>query len=282
MSADIYFFSGTGNTLVVARSLAAELDGRHFPLAAYADHGPFSSYAEVVGIVYPVYYMGLPPIVRRFAENLKIPAGGYVFSLATYGGGIGDSAAELRGALESHGQKLDAAFGVHMPQNGFRKSWENHEKLHAAWHTRKLPRIADAIRSREKGTAFGAALGKALVSPLSGWFKGKIRTHLAEVTGLAEDAPLDELFARSDVSFSVTADCTKCGICSRVCPVGNIRMTDAGPEWQHRCENCLACYHWCPQRAVRTAIGQEGYFYRSPEVSVADMQAIGRMATAEE
>ncbi len=150
MSADIYFYSGTGNTLVVARSLAAELDGRHFLLAAYTDHGPVSSYADVVGIVYPVYYMGLPPIVRRFAENLKPPAGAYVFALATYAGGIGDSAGAFRPPLESHGQKLDAAFGVHMPQNGFRKSWENYEKLHAAWHTRKLPRIADAIRSQKK------------------------------------------------------------------------------------------------------------------------------------
>ncbi len=78
------------------------------------------------------------------------------------------------------------------------------------------------------------------------------------MTGLAEDALLEELFARSDVSFSVTDNCTKCGICSRVWPVGNIRITDAGPEWQHRCESYLACYHWCPQRAVRTAVGSYG------------------------
>jgi hypothetical protein len=38
----------------------------------------------------------------------------------------------------------------------------------------------------------------------------------------------------------------------------------------------LACYHWCPERAVQTRVAQKGYFYRSPEVTLEPMlQAAG-------
>jgi flavodoxin len=39
MKCQVFFFSGTGNSRVVARSLAAELEGRCEPLAAHVDRG---------------------------------------------------------------------------------------------------------------------------------------------------------------------------------------------------------------------------------------------------
>jgi ferredoxin len=224
--------------------------------------------------VFPVYYAGLPPIVRRFAEALVAVRDPYVFAVPTYGGATGDSIKELRAALEPGNTHLAAAFGVHMPQNGFRKPWENHLKIHAAWHTRGLPRIVKAVLARRGGTDLKNVIGNALLSPLSGWLRSKTRTHLAEISGLPEDASLDELFARSDASFSVTSECTACGICSRVCPVGNIEMTENGPQWLHGCENCHACYHWCSEQAIQSEIVPQGYYYHSPEVSLADMLAV--------
>ena len=62
----------------------------------------------------------------------------------------------------------------------------------------------------------------------------------------------------SDRKFTVdAADCIHCGLCAKVCPTGDIRMTDNGdgastPEWQHdgRCTCCLSCYHHCPRHAI--------------------------------
>ena len=269
----MYFFSGTGNSLVVARDLAAALEGRAIPIAVHVDRGPIHTEAGVLGIVFPVYYAGLPAIVRRFAESLEARQEAYLFAVTTYGGGMGDSVRELRAALQSGPASLSAALGVHMPQNAFRKPWENHSQIHAAWHERKLPRIAGSILSRRRGMSPKNAISNAILSPLNGWLKSKTRVHLAGLSGISVDAPMEQLFAHADASFATNAACTECGVCSRVCPVGNIEMSENGPRWLHRCEGCHACYHWCPRRAIESKIAQEGYFYHSPDVSLEDMEA---------
>jgi ferredoxin len=43
--------------------------------------------------------------------------------------------------------------------------------------------------------------------------------------------------------------CTKCGICTKVCPSGNITLQNQ-PTFANNCTNCLACVHHCPQKAV--------------------------------
>jgi Fe-S-cluster-containing hydrogenase component 2 len=58
----------------------------------------------------------------------------------------------------------------------------------------------------------------------------------------------------------------------RVCPVGNIRLVDGRPKWQHRCEQCLACLQWCPEQALQfgkhTARRER---YHHPQISVKDL-----------
>ena len=89
---------------------------------------------ETIGIVFPVYYSDAPIIVRDFTKRLKNLATKYVFVVCTYGGGPGDSIATLGKIIAKGGGRLSAAFGVHMPQNAFKKPWEIHEKVyrHAA------------------------------------------------------------------------------------------------------------------------------------------------------
>jgi Fe-S-cluster-containing hydrogenase component 2 len=59
-----------------------------------------------------------------------------------------------------------------------------------------------------------------------------------------------------------------------VCPVDNIRLEGGLPRWQGHCEQCLACIHHCPQRAI-----QYGHWtadkerYRHPHVSIEEIMA---------
>jgi len=71
----------------------------------------------VVGIVFPVYYAGLPHMVRQFVELLNLDPQCYEFGIATYGGMPGIAFDQLCECLVKKGLKLAAVWGIAMPGN---------------------------------------------------------------------------------------------------------------------------------------------------------------------
>ena len=61
--------------------------------------------------------------------------------------------------------------------------------------------------------------------------------------------PLFNAFLMAPKPFHATEACIGCKKCEKVCPVGNITVTDR-PVWGGNCTQCLACYHVCPVHAV--------------------------------
>ena len=65
----IFYFSGTGNSLYVARLLADELNDCIISIPDCINNGTFEfelKDSEKIGIVTPVYFYGLPSIVETF------------------------------------------------------------------------------------------------------------------------------------------------------------------------------------------------------------------------
>lgn len=269
---EIYYFSGTGNSFVVARDVAKRLSGTLVPIASLPRSGSITPEGDVVGIVFPVYYGVLPCIVKDFAERLTAIEGKYVFAVPTYGGGAGASVVDLRRILKERGGRLTSWFGVHMPQNAFYKSWERYDRLFEMWRTRLEP-IARRVESRIPGGLPGCVVYNALLMPLVLLTTPLSVNFLRKLTDSPRGTPIHDLIKKADTGFAVTEVCTGCGICARVCPVGNIRMTDGKPQWLHGCENCIACYNYCPQKAITSKIAQKDYFYRHPDVKATEIMA---------
>jgi ferredoxin len=77
---------------------------------------------------------------------------------------------------------------------------------------------------------------------------------------------------KMDKKFWMDDKCNGCGICLSVCPAGNIEMTGEKPSWLHRCEQCLACLQWCPQEAIQHGKNTVKYpRYHHPEVTLKDL-----------
>ena len=267
----IYYFSGTGNTLFVARDIAKELGAPLIPIASLINDPVVDVDSEVTGIVYPVYYGELPVIVREFAGKMANLEGKYIFAVCTFGGSAGDSLRSLRKIIRSRGGELPATYGVHMPQNAFYKFWEKHEPLYRNWRKKKLNTVISNIKARKRGDFFTNVIFDIIFKGIQAYMRPKYKQSFIKLSGASPDLSVEELIRLNDTSFSVTDECTGCGICAKVCPVNNIIMVENRPTWQHRCENCIACYNFCPEKAIRNGIASEGYYYRHPDIKVRDM-----------
>jgi len=252
----IFYFSGTGNSLKVSRDLAAELGDANVISIPKVIGKEIDLSSQRIGIVYPVYMFGMPLIVSKFIKQLKAAKGKYIFAVATCGGKAGNTLGQNAVELKSQGLVLAAGFIVKMPGN--------YTPLYGAIPVDKQNKMFDMEKQRIKDIA-------AIVKANQG---GKIEKDAPLLRGLLS---LIYRLASSkipllDKDFWVNELCTSCGICAKVCPVNNIKLSDGKPQWLRKCEQCFACLHWCPVEAIQYGKNTAGRKrYRHPEVKLEDL-----------
>ena len=225
----IYYFSGTGNSLYVARHLADELGERLCPMTL-----PAPTNDEVIGLVFPVYGWGIPNVVEQFVRRYKASfEGAYLYAVMTCGDDMGYTDRVLEKAL---GRKLDAAFSVLMPDvyvclPGFDVDSKEECREKFAKEKEAVLLITECVKERQ--------VVRHLKRGPFPWAK----TYILR--------PLFNRYLVTDKYFRVDAlSCVSCGRCQKMCPVGNILIVDEVPQWQSHCTGCLACYHACPHHAI--------------------------------
>jgi ferredoxin/flavodoxin len=233
MGTTIYYFSGTGNSLKVAKDLAEQIEGSKL---VQIRKGTFinEDLSEKIGIVFPVYYYGLPVMVKEFIENLKLNKNNYVFAAATCGGSVGSSIKQIEAILVSKGIELSSAFKVLMPDNYqvmYSPPSKDKQQRYFEAQEKKTQEMAKIIRNNqrikfhEEGKYFTKAFGSLIYKTFKPYTKDK--------------------------NFWNDDKCNGCSICSRVCPADNITMVENKPKWHNQCEHCLGCMQWCPMKSIQ-------------------------------
>ena len=257
MKAVIYYFSGTGNSLTIARDIAYALRGEVLSIATFKGDNRIPTDVDTVGIVYPVYAFGIPGIVERFIAKLDLKKDQYVFTVANYAKVQGAGITKAHRLLKRKGIKPAAGFGVVMPNNytPFGEAiFEEKQNVLFKAERDKVKKIAELVRDRKT------------VSAETGFFLA--RWLLAEPIVAISSA----MMPGEDKNFKLNEKCNGCGMCEKVCPVGNIEMQSGRPVWKHCCEQCLACFHWCPNEAIEIGKSTERKRrYRHPNVTLTDM-----------
>lgn len=261
---EVYYFSGSGNSLAVARDVAQRLNARHISIPSLMDRESIRSEAGAIGLVFPIYDFKPPKMVEQFVSRLSGIESKYVFAICTYGIAPSQSLTRLQRMISGRGGHLSGGFAVGMPHNAVGSSavpQSEYQKMFETWKSR-LPEICEYVSNRREGRIDSSVLFCTLFSP--GFIRMapslfKFLTHV--------------LFKGVDsLSFTTSDSCTGCGTCARVCPVGNVEMLDHHPRWSNRCTSCFACLHWCPGGAIRPGgidFGIRGYHH--PDVSISDM-----------
>ena len=103
---NIYYFSGTGNSLYTARLLAGSVPGARAVPILSVESGE-TRLSGPSGIVFPVYMFRLPRLVEAFLEGLRGP--GSLFAVAVCGGEVGGVFSDIRRLTRRAGITLDSA-----------------------------------------------------------------------------------------------------------------------------------------------------------------------------
>jgi len=250
-----YVYTGTGNSLWIARQLALELKEVNLHFVPYLSTD-FKVEADGVGIIFPVHIWGLPIRVIQFINHLQVNPKTYFFALAVNAGQPAATLLQLQKLMSTRQQSLALGYSIVMPSNytpwGGPGPMDAQQRLYRQAQEKVKAIAGPILRGERKNVDRGPLWQNILFSCV---YKMSYR-HVCKM----------------DKSFWVDDKCNSCGICSRVCPANNIEMIDEKPAWLHRCEQCFACLQWCPQEAIQYGKKTVKYpRYHHPEVTLEDM-----------
>jgi len=263
----IYYFSGTGNSLHVARELQKRIpDTVIIPILSLLNKDVIEAKGETTGFVFPVYLQSTPIPVREFIKKIYFKPNQFLFAVTTNCGYPGKVNLYLEKLLKRRDKELDFYYTLKMVSNspkGLQPSfmvnqhWANAITKQAIFTLEEkvqkdLDIIVKAVMNREKN------IGKNSPNPPNILVKS-----IHQLLQLPLQWNVERTNAK--IGFYTDSTCTGCGICERVCPSNKIKMNNSKPLWQDnvRCYYCYACFNFCPEQSilVKNYTHKDGRYY---------------------
>lgn len=231
----ILYFSGTGNSRYVANELSRLMGDEVVNMVDVHEPDVAQGAGRMIW-VFPVYSWGVPPVVVRLMERMRLSAGVPCWLVCTCGDDVGLVPEQWRSLVLGAGGNPLGAFSVEMPNTYVTFPGFDVDSGTVAEHKLQLApsRIGHVASMIESGFD-----GDDVVRGRFAWIKSRIVY------------PWFIRHAMSPVPFFSTDACVGCGRCVRQCPMHNVELTaDRCPVWGKDCAFCLRCYHTCPHHAV--------------------------------
>ena len=249
----VFYFSATGNSLYVAKHLDAEIYS--IPQEMKKDKRHYK--ARQIGIVCPLYEFEVPDYVKEFISSSDFDTD-YFYIIVTYGMHYGGVAERTAAFLENIGKPADYINTIIMHDNAIIVfDMDEQRKLEPE---KKVDEHIAALK-----TDINAQ--KVMIQPASveeiDFYHGFM--DMKKKMGPMYTFPL----------YAITDDCIGCGICTRICPRGCIRLEEKRPVYDYtHCINCMACAQACPQIAIKLSCVDEpnpNARYRNPNITLEEL-----------
>jgi len=253
MVTEIYYFSGTGNSLYVARELQNRIpDVKLVPIAALLNersnerNNNIKSDAETIGFVFPCHGLTIPIAVKKFLKCLDLISSEYFFAIATRGGSVFHGFSAIDTILNKQGKHLDASFIINMGMNdpklkSFIVPTSKELKVIEMRVQEKLNVIQNIIINHEQhhDNTIGVTFSRF-----------KLLNYILEK--LVPFA-VHHVATKVKKYFYTDSKCTGCGVCEKVCLSRKITIVDDRPLWQNNieCYMCYSCLNYCPAQSIQ-------------------------------
>lgn len=243
----ILYFTATGNSLHVAKSLGGET----YSIPKMVKEERFDFTDNKIGVVFPLYAWSVPKPVADFLRKATFNCD-YLFGIFTYGVYDGACTTHLMSIAEEAGYKFDYINKVRMVDNyiiGFdmKKQVKNEYK-------KEIGKQIEAIKTD--------------VERLKNW---RVKDNL--INKIGTNYMLKNTHKSPYARFSIEDSCTKCGICAKVCPIDNINVDDKTNEItiNDKCVSCFACTHNCPTNSIRFKGERSKNRFRNSNVTLSEI-----------
>ena len=245
----ILFFSGTGNSLYVAKRVG----GEQYSIPKLIKQKKFEFEDEKIGIVFPVYYLAVPPLVEEFLKQANLKSN-YIFAVISYGAYAADILSQLLKIGRNNNITFSYINKIKMVDNyllGFnmKTQIENEPKKHIEKNLGEIiQEINDQTNKIPKEHIFTKIVRYA--------YQAVVKKTVKSVF---------------DSKFTIEESCNGCGICTKVCPVDNIELVNKKPLHKGKCVRCLACANLCPNNSIRVRGERSKVRFKNKNVSLKEI-----------
>lgn len=252
MNAILYYFTGTGNSLSIAKTIASTLTNTMLtPINQMEYSDPIQPNADIVGIIYPTYFLDIPEPVKNFMKHLHITNGTYFFLYANYGATLGNALYNAYELCNRTGNMVGATFEVALPDNSI---------IFPTAPMEQSIMLKEGFTKTKKHA--NLILSKTVTPPPKHSYKYQLLGSIMNHTGL--------LYLGMNRIQILPDKCTNCNLCVSVCSSQNIKKGTTIPQVDNRCSMCYSCIHYCPNEAIRfkRMKPKTKFQYRHPDITI--------------
>lgn len=231
----IFYFSGTGNSQLAAKRIAAVTGDELVSVNRLLKEGRTGEFHTNRPLVFitPTYAWRIPRIVEQWIYSASFGGSRDAYFVLTCGDNCGNAVKYAQKLCAAKGFRFRGLAEVVMPENYLAMFPTPDAEEAQAIIARAEPHIqtiAEMIRE-------GEPLPEKRVTPADRIMSGPVNTFFYP------------LFVH-DKKFTATDACISCGQCARRCPLNNITLEDGRPVWHGTCTHCMACIGGCPAGAI--------------------------------
>lgn len=252
MGIEIYYFSGTGNSLHVARELQRRIANADLiPIVRCLSKEKVKSNTEKIGFVFPLFCLTIPIPLYNLLNKMDLSSAKYIFVICTRGGSFSQAFIFMNKLLKKQNKQINCQIHINMPWNiplgkDINPGTISNEKVKQLEidMNNKLDMISKCICTN----ADYIKQDLEITYPLPTMVK-----MLTALTPVASNYNLHRYMYQDKIVFVNTQKCKECGICKEVCLSNKIEIINNRPVWKEeaKCFACFACINFCPQQAIQ-------------------------------